>query len=237
MDETIKLRPASLELGDLDPGRTFEIRVTARGLQVGSWVNTAEVTTDTPQPNTQDPDTDEATVEVLPVTDLAIVKDGPATVDAGGQVTWDLTVTNEGPDDATGVTVTDALPAGTTFVSASDGCAEATGTVTCAIGDLAAGARATVQIIATAPIALADQTLVNTATAADFVTSVGTPRATSSPSSAARSRTPSASIPARTTRAPSSTKARAVANPMLPSPPVMRATLFSRRLIRQTLTA
>src|SRR4029079_8343246 len=52
--------------------------------------------------------------------DLAITKtDSPDPVITGNDVTYTVTVTNNGPDAATSVTVTDNLPAETTFVSCS----------------------------------------------------------------------------------------------------------------------
>ena len=64
---------------------------------------------------------DSASVTVLvgPATDLSIVKTGPATVAAGGQLTYTLTARNDGPSAATGVTVTDQLPAGMTYVGSA----------------------------------------------------------------------------------------------------------------------
>ena len=59
-----------------------------------------------------------------------------------GSLTYTLTVSNAGPQPATGVVATDTLPAGVTLVSASPGCTDASGTVTCAIGSLANGATA-----------------------------------------------------------------------------------------------
>jgi large repetitive protein len=154
----------SCAFGDLAVGARVTVRITVTGNQEGAWRNEATVTTTTPQPPTGGlPDRDDATVTVGPVADLGIVKTGPATVAAGGQLTWQLEVTNHGDDPATGVTVTDTLPAGVRFVSAGNGCAEAAGTVTCAIGDLAVGERATVEITVTVPHALGSQTLVNTA--------------------------------------------------------------------------
>ena len=52
--------------------------------------------------------------------DLALTKtvDNP-TPNVGDTITYTITLTNNGPDAATGVTVTDLLPAGLTFVSAS----------------------------------------------------------------------------------------------------------------------
>ena len=103
---------------------------------------------------------------VGPTTDLSIVKTGPATVAAGGQLTYTLTARNDGPSAATGVIVTDQLPAGMTYVgsAASQGsCAVAGGIVTCAFGGLANGATATATVTAQATFALAGQTVPNTA--------------------------------------------------------------------------
>jgi len=80
---------------------------------------------------------------------LTIAKTSPATRIVPGQdVPWSITVTNTGTVPATGVRVTDPLPAGLTFVSSPDGCTSATGTtVTCDLGDLAAGAAVTVNLV------------------------------------------------------------------------------------------
>ena len=90
----------------------------------------------------------------------------------GAQVPYTLTVTNSGPVTAAAVVVSDVLPAGLTFVSSDDpGCSSADGvTVTCALGDLAAGATVTVNIVTDAadpfPAAAIDPTgnVPNTAT-------------------------------------------------------------------------
>ena len=50
--------------------------------------------------------------------DLSTSKaDNPDPVPPGGNITYDIVVFNNGPNDATGVTLTDTLPAGTTFLS------------------------------------------------------------------------------------------------------------------------
>ncbi|HEY2990293.1 MAG TPA: CARDB domain-containing protein [Candidatus Binatia bacterium] len=72
-------------------------------------------------------------------------------VQPGANLTYTLTVTNNGPDGAGGVTAVDPLPSGVTFVSAtpSAGTCSGTTTVTCALGALADGASATVTIVVT----------------------------------------------------------------------------------------
>lgn len=80
--------------------------------------------------------------------DLAITKtDKPDPAVAGSKLTYTLTVTNNGPNPATGVTISDTLPAGVAFVSASAGCSSAAGTVTCNLGGLASGSSASVTIV------------------------------------------------------------------------------------------
>jgi len=88
-----------------------------------------------------------------PAVDIQIVKSAsPSSVLIGENITWTLTVTNDGPSNATGVVVTDSLPAEVSFVSASasqgSGCSF-NGVVTCALGNLNANASATITIVST----------------------------------------------------------------------------------------
>jgi uncharacterized repeat protein (TIGR01451 family) len=98
--------------------------------------------------------------------DLAITKtDSPDPVTVGGTLTYTITVTNNGPNQATSATVSDTLPAGTTLVSAtaSQGTCSGTTTVTCSLGAINAAASATVTIIVLVTSS-ASSTLTNTAT-------------------------------------------------------------------------
>lgn len=81
--------------------------------------------------------------EVTPGTnaDLAVrLSDAPDPIAVGATLSYTLSVTNHGPDPATGASLTLALPASAGFQSASAGCALGGATVTCNIGALAAGA-------------------------------------------------------------------------------------------------
>jgi len=97
--------------------------------------------------------------------DLAVtLTDSPDPVTAGANLTYTISVANNGPDGATGVTLTDDLPAEVTLVSASSsqGSCSGTATVTCSLGSLASAASATVTIVVTANAA---GTITNTASA------------------------------------------------------------------------
>jgi uncharacterized repeat protein (TIGR01451 family) len=83
----------------------------------------------------------------------------------GSDLSYELTVHNDGPDAASGVTVTDTLPAGTGFVDATSSqgsCDPGTGVVTCNLGALAAGDHATVDLTVVLPD-VADLTTVQNA--------------------------------------------------------------------------
>jgi uncharacterized repeat protein (TIGR01451 family) len=89
-----------------------------------------------------------------PLANMAISKqDTPDPVSLGGTITYVLTATNAGPQDAPGVVVTDYLPSNATFVgaTASQGSVSAHGSVVTAnMGTVANGASAVVTISATA---------------------------------------------------------------------------------------
>jgi uncharacterized repeat protein (TIGR01451 family) len=83
------------------------------------------------------------------VADLAIaITDTPDPVQPGGELTYQVTVTNQGPDQAPNVALLDTLPAGVTLISAlaSQGSCGGAATVTCNLGTLSAGATATVTL-------------------------------------------------------------------------------------------
>ena len=86
-----------------------------------------------------------------PEIDLSVtISDSPDPVAPAGNITYTITVTNDGPRDATNVTLTDAVPANTAFVSFTplSGGTSTTpavgggGTITSTTSSLAAGASA-----------------------------------------------------------------------------------------------
>jgi len=92
--------------------------------------------------------------EVLESAGLSITKsDSPDPVTVGNALTYTLTVTNSGPDQATGVTITDVIPSSFTFNNANPSqgtCNPLVGqTLTCNLGTIANGANATVTISVT----------------------------------------------------------------------------------------
>src|SRR5439155_735558 len=109
---------ATLPAGNTD---TITITVTikstvASGTQI---TNRATISSSTFDPNTAN-NTSSTTLTVSATSaDLSVTKTGPAAAGAGSNVTYTITVTNNGPNDAQNVTLSDVLPATETFVSQS----------------------------------------------------------------------------------------------------------------------
>ena len=110
------------------------------------------------------------TVALHPQADLAITQiDSADPVNPGDTLIYTITVTNNGPADATNVVATNTLPAGVTFVSTS-GCSEdPAGDPTCSLGDIAVSSSAQYTITVTID-AGASGVLTNTTSVASDVT-------------------------------------------------------------------
>ncbi len=104
--------------------------------------------------------------------DLSMTKAAsPNPGQVGINLSYRLTVINNGPAQATNVMVNDTLPAGVTFVSSSASQGSCNGTTSCALGPLASGATAIVTIVV-APTAPGQ--LVNSATVSSAETDYAT---------------------------------------------------------------
>ncbi len=150
--------PVTVNVGTIPGGATVTIsfRVTINSplpAGVTQVVNQGTVSgANFPAQPTDDPRTpaiNDPTVTGLPMADLVVQKFGPANSGTAAAISYTLTVTNTGPDPATGVTVTDQLPAGLIYVTSTStqgSCAETAGTLTCSLGDMGVNQPATVHV-------------------------------------------------------------------------------------------
>lgn len=116
----------SWTIGNLANGASETIVITANVLPNGDYTNIAELTDltetdiDSEPANNDDTEDDQQTIEPVPVlvSDLVLRK----SVDilsplVGEEVIFNISITNNGPSDVTGVEVLDLLPTGYTYVS------------------------------------------------------------------------------------------------------------------------
>jgi uncharacterized repeat protein (TIGR01451 family) len=101
-----------------------------------------------------------------PAADLSITNSAPSSVVSGNTLTYTITATNNGGQDATGVTVTDPFSGNEhlNLVSASTtqgACTTKAGAVKCSVGSLSGSSNATITIVA---VATTQGTFSNTAT-------------------------------------------------------------------------
>jgi uncharacterized repeat protein (TIGR01451 family) len=156
--QVVTCRVETLNSGD---STSFEVTAYVGLSAEEEIVNTASVTSDTPDPVPPDNTT---TVRVpVAKADLAIEKSvTPDTLIAGAEAEYTLVITNNGPDAAMNTTVTDTLPEGQTWVSGDPACAPEGPLVTCVAGTLQPGDQVTYRI--TVEIgASVDEPLENTA--------------------------------------------------------------------------
>src|SRR5690606_1392333 len=117
------------EVGTIASGVSETLLVNASVLASGNYENIAEVTaSDIPDPDStpgngvtsEDDYASIATVPIAVSADLSLTKTvNNATPLVGNGVTFEIIVTNSGPQAATGVVVTDLLPSGYSYVIAS----------------------------------------------------------------------------------------------------------------------
>ncbi|MFD0992020.1 T9SS type B sorting domain-containing protein, partial [Tenacibaculum geojense] len=149
------------QVGNISSGESETLLIDVLVNSTGDYLNIAEVTTSDvfdidSTPNNDDGDQSEddedsaVVTPVVPMADLSLVKtvvDGDTTPLIGSEITFQITVTNDGPQNATGVSVLDLLPTGYDFVlySSTEGTYnESTGLWN--IGNIASGTSETLLI-------------------------------------------------------------------------------------------
>lgn len=113
-------------VGSLASGADATLQLTALVTEPGAKTNVAEVSAsslfdpDSIPDNRAPGEDDRASITLAPqLADLSLTKTGDAaTPNVGQTVVYTLTVSNSGPDEATGVAVRDGLPEGLAFASA-----------------------------------------------------------------------------------------------------------------------
>jgi uncharacterized repeat protein (TIGR01451 family) len=115
---------------------------------------------------------------ILLTPDLAIFKSGPATVWAGTNFNYTITITNAGFATASNVVASDVLPTNAVFVSASGGGTNNSGIVNWSVATLAANAKTNFTLTVTAP---SSGSLTNLATVTSGTPDANTNNNTSTP--------------------------------------------------------
>ena len=155
-------------LGTLASGASTSVTVTVAvaASRTAALSNTASVTSSVADSNAANNSDTEATA-VQTSADLSLTKtDSPDPVGVGEDLTYTLTLTNDGPSDAQNGVVTDTLPGGVTFVSATPSvgsCSRSGVTLTCTLGTVAAGATPSISVLVR-PDAGSEGTITNSAT-------------------------------------------------------------------------
>jgi uncharacterized repeat protein (TIGR01451 family) len=154
---------------------TLVVHLAPSAANASTVSNTANITSTTPD-NAPGNNTSTVNTTVTANADLGITKSGPANVSAGNDISYSISLVNNGPSDAANVTWSDTLPANTTFVSFAQNTgpvfACTTGpTISCSIAALATGASATFTLVAhLSPAAANASTISNTATVTSTTT-------------------------------------------------------------------
>ncbi|WP_212830617.1 DUF11 domain-containing protein [Catellatospora sp. TT07R-123] len=138
--------------GTIPAGRRATLRVSVDAPDVTQINDVARVSATTADP---DQSNNEATgrVEFVGSADLTLDKTGPETALASTELTYEITVKNNGPSTAQNVTVRDTLPGGVSFVSVSSTKGTCTNgqppgrDLVCGLGNLANGDSVTITVV------------------------------------------------------------------------------------------
>lgn len=127
----------------------------------GNVTNTASVSESTADPDNSN-NSSSATTNVGAQADLSVTKSGPASANAGSNVSYTVVVTNNGPSPAANVVISDPTPTGVAFLSNAGGC---TTPYPCSVGTLNAGGSVSITSTYTIPPSYSSTQVSNTASA------------------------------------------------------------------------
>jgi uncharacterized repeat protein (TIGR01451 family) len=143
---------------------TVVIVVTVNAAAVSPLVNSATVAATETDPVPGNNTATASTTVIAPSADLAVTKAvDNATPTESITITYAINVTNNGPDQATGVMISDILPSGVTYVADNGGGAYNNGTGLWNVGVLNNGASAGLLITATVNAGTVNTIITNTA--------------------------------------------------------------------------
>ncbi|HET6248072.1 MAG TPA: LEPR-XLL domain-containing protein [Tepidisphaeraceae bacterium] len=136
---------------------SFTAHVNSKAADASQVVNTVDISGVITDPNPLNNES-VVTTTISTEADVSVVTTGPATIIAGQSITYNITVTNNGPSDAQGVLLSDTLPPGTSAVSFMQDSGPNNGS-TLPVG----GVETFTLLITTNPMAAEGTMLVNTA--------------------------------------------------------------------------
>lgn len=153
---------------------TLVARVGASVANGSTITNTASVTAASPDPVPGN-ETQTSSATVSASADLRVAITASASALAGTNISYDITLTNNGPSDAQSVVLNDLLPAGTTFVSGTQASGPAfncttSGSFYCSIGTLASSASATFTVVVAVPVTTPNGTTITNSAVASSIT-------------------------------------------------------------------
>jgi uncharacterized repeat protein (TIGR01451 family) len=140
-------------LGNMFTTTSATISINFTSDTADTFTKTATVTANELDPNMAN-NSHEGNTLVVNTTDLSVSQiDSPDPVVATEELTYSITVSNNGSFDATNVVLTDNLPTGAAYVSAiasqGTGCSIAANKVTCNLGTIPVSGTATAEVIVT----------------------------------------------------------------------------------------
>ena len=155
-------------IGTLNNGATATLNITAT-VDVGTSGTTITNTITAVSADQTDSNTtaDDPSEDIVVGNDADLVTGktvNNGTPNEGDTIIYTLTLTNNGPAQATNLSITDLLPAGVTYVSDDGAGAYVSGTGLWTIGTLNNGATATLNITATVDVGTSGNTITNTIT-------------------------------------------------------------------------